>query len=93
MCLFIYYQKCRIFKGRLDSVEGNFVTRLQNNFPDLSQDDICFMMLIHLKMLTKALALIYGISEKLIKQKLFVYKTKVGINGEKISLQTFIDAF
>ena len=51
------------------------------------------MMLIHLKMLTKALALIYGISEKLIKQKLFVYKTKVGINGEKISLQTFIDAF
>lgn len=36
MCLFIYYLKCRIFKGRLDSVEGNFVTRQQNNFPDLS---------------------------------------------------------
>ena len=42
---------------------------------------------------TKALALIYGISEKSIKQKLFVYKAKVGISGEKVSLRTFIEAF
>ena len=77
----------------VDSIEGNFVTKLQNNFPDLSEDDIRFMMLVRLKMPTKALALIYGISEKSIKQKLFVYKTKVGINGEKISLRTFIGGF
>lgn len=84
------WEEIRLF---VDSVEGNFVTRLQNNFPDLSEDDIRFMMLVRLKMPTKALALIYGISEKSIKQKLFVYKTKVGINGEKISLRTFIEAF
>jgi hypothetical protein len=77
----------------VDSIEGNFVTKLQNKFPDLSEDDIRFMMLVRLKMPTKALALIYGISEKSIKQKLFVYKTKVGINGEKISLRTFIGGF
>ena len=84
------WEEIRLF---VDSVEGNFVTRLRDNFPDLSEDDIRFMMLVRLKMPTKALALIYGISEKSIKQKLFVYKTKVGINGEKISLRTFIEAF
>ena len=62
----------------VDGVEGNFVSRLHSTFPDLSDDDITLMMLLRLKMPTKALALIYGISEKSIKQKLFVYKAKVG---------------
>ncbi len=85
------WEEIRLF---VDSVEGNFVTKLQNKFPDLNEEDIRLMMLVRLKMPTKALALIYGISEKSIKQKLFVYKTKVGIiNGEKISLRTFIEAF
>lgn len=74
-------------------VEGDFVTRLHSTFPDLSDDDIRLMMLLRLKMPTKALSLIYGIGEKSIKQKLFVYKTKVGISGEKTSLRTFIEAF
>ena len=77
----------------VDGVEGNFVSRLQNTFPDLNDDDIRLMMLLRLKMPTKALALIYGIGEKSIKQKLFVYKAKVGIGGKKTSLRTYIEAF
>lgn len=84
------WEEIRLF---VDGVEGNFVTRLQSNFPNLSMDDIRLMMLIRLKMPTKALALIYGISEKSIKQKLFVYKAKVGISGEKSSLRAFIEDF
>lgn len=77
----------------VDSVEGNFVTRLQKSFPKLDDGDLHLLILLRLKMPTKALALIYGISEKSIKQKLFVYKAKVGISGEKISLRTFIETF
>lgn len=77
----------------VEGVEGDFVTRLQSSFPNLNEEDVRLMMLIRLKMPAKALALIYGISEKSIKQKLFVYKTKVDINGEKTSLRTFIEAF
>lgn len=84
------WEEIRLF---VDGVEGDFVTRLQSKFPNLSMDDIRLMMLIRLKMPTKALALIYGISEKSIKQKLFVYKSKVGINGEKVSLRAFIEDF
>ena len=72
------WEEIRLF---VDGVEGNFVSRLHSTFPDLSDDDIRLMMLLRLKMPTKALALIYGISEKSIKQKLFVYKAKVGISN------------
>ena len=84
------WEEIRLF---VDSVEDNFVTRLQQKFPDLNEDDIRLMMLIRLKMPAKALALIYGISEKSIKQKLFVYKNKVGIGGEKMSLRSYIEGF
>lgn len=84
------WEEIRLF---VDSVEDNFVIRLQKKFPDLNEDDIRLMMLIRLKMPAKALALIYGISEKSIKQKLFVYKNKVGIGGEKMSLRSFIEGF
>ena len=88
--LCLCYGIIRLF---VDGFKGNFVTRLQNTFSDLNDDDIRLIMLLRLKMPTKALALIYGISEKSIKPKLFVYKAKVGIGGEKISLRTYIEEF
>ena len=51
------------------------------------------MMLLRLKLPQKALASIYGISEKAIKQKLFLYKEKVGIKGKSQSLREFIETF
>ena len=65
----------------VDNVEGNFISRLKKQFPKLSDEDVKFMILIRLKMSSKAMGLIYNISEKSIRQKLFVYKSKVDLEG------------
>lgn len=77
----------------LDSVENLFVSRLREQFSTLTQKDLRLMMLLRLKMPQKTLASIYGISEKAIKQKLFLYKAKVGIEKEQYSLREFIETF
>ena len=78
----------------VDNVEGNFISRLKKQFPKLSDEDVKFMILIRLKMSSKAMGLIYNISEKSIRQKLFVYKSKVGLERENNqSLRSFIEAF
>ena len=77
----------------LDSVENLFVSRLRAQFPKLTKKDRRLMMLLRLKMPQKALALIYGISEKAIKQKLFLYKAKVGIEKEQKSLREFMENY
>lgn len=84
------WEEIRLF---VDNVEGDFVVRLQKAFPTLEESDIRLFMLLRLKLPTKALALIYNISEKSIKQKLFVDKSKVGIDGQGQSLRRFIEAF
>ena len=78
----------------VDNVEGNFISRLKKRFPKLSDEDIKFMILIRLKMSSKAMGLIYNISEKSIRQKLFVYKAKVGLEGKNsIYLMSYIESF
>lgn len=85
------WNEIRLF---VNSVDCDFVTRLKEKNPELSEDDINFMVLLRLRMPSKAMALIYGISEKSIRQKLFVYKRKVGIEDKKdLSLRTFIERF
>lgn len=77
----------------LDNTENLFVTRLSKQFPNLTVKDIRLMMLLRLKMPQKTLAKFYGISEKAVKQKLYLYKSKVNIQTEKRSLRDFIEAF
>ena len=77
----------------LDSVEDLFVSRLKKEHPNLSNADVRLMMLLRLKLSQKALASIYCISEKAIKQKLFLYKDKVGIKNEHFSLRNYIENF
>lgn len=77
----------------LDSVEDLFVTRMRQTHPTLSESDLRLMMLLRLKLSQKALASIYCISEKAIKQKLFLYKDKVGIKNEHFSLRNYIENF
>ena len=85
------WEEIRMF---VDNVEGNFISRLKKQFPKLSDEDVKFMILIRLKMSSKAMGLIYNISEKSIRQKLFVYKSKVGLEGENSqSLRSFIEAY
>ena len=78
----------------LDSVEDLFVSRLKKDEPfDLSNADVRLMMLLRLKLSQKTLASIYCVSEKAIKQKLFLYKDKVGIKNEHFSLRNYIENF
>lgn len=77
----------------LEGVEDCFVTRLKKLYPNLTQSDIRLMMLLRLKLSQKALASIYCISEKAIKQKLFLYKERVGIQNRPISLRKYIERF
>lgn len=77
----------------VNSVDGGFVERLKYRFPQLTESDFRLLILLRLKMPAKALSLIYGINEKSIKQKLFVFKSKVNIVGEKTSLRNFIENF
>lgn len=77
----------------LNANDDMFVDRLRKGFPKLRESDIQLMMLLRIKMPQKALAEIYCISEKAVKQKLFLYKEKVGIKGEKTSLREFVEAF
>ena len=77
----------------LDSVENLFVKRLKQKHPNLSKTDLRLMMLLRLKLSQKTLASIYCISEKAIKQKLFLYKNKVGIKNEHFSLRNYIENY
>lgn len=80
-------------KEFMDGAEDLFVSRLTKQYPSLTESDIRLMILLRLKVSQKDLADIYGISEKAIKQKLFLYKSKVEICGAKQSLRDFIEAF
>lgn len=77
----------------LDSVEDLFVSRLRQEHPNLSKTDLQLMMLLRLRLSQKTLASIYCVSEKAIKQKLFLYKDKVGIKNEHFSLRNYIENF
>lgn len=77
----------------LDGVEDLFVSRLRKEHPNLSKADLRLMMLLRLKLSQKTLASIYCVSEKAIKQKLFLYKDKVGIRNEHFSLRSYIENF
>lgn len=84
------WEEIRLF---VDGMEDNFVTRFSKRFPMLTGNDLRLLTLLRLHMPTKVLASIYGISEKSVKQKLFVFKAKVGIKGQKQSLRQFVDEF
>ena len=77
----------------LEEVDNGFVSRLRTQFPELSNNEIELFMLLRLKISAKSLAQIYCISEKAIKQKLFLYKNKVGLEKDNLSLRSFIENF
>lgn len=77
----------------LNSVDNMFVSRIKKSYPQLNNKDVQLFMLLRLQIPTKRIADIYNISEKAIKQKLYLYKEKVGLRGEKTSLREFVKSF
>lgn len=77
----------------LENADGMFVTRLKKEFPKLRKIDVRLMMLLRIKVPQKTLSDIFCISEKAIKQKLYLYKSKVGIEGKNLSLREWVETF
>lgn len=77
----------------LENSECRFVSRLRTEFPELREKDVRLMMLLRVKMPQKSIAEYYGISEKAVKQKLYLYKEKVQIKDENKSLREFIESY
>ena len=77
----------------LNSVDNMFVSRIKERFPLLTNKDVQLFMLLRLQIPANRIASIYCISEKAVKQKLYLYKEKVGLEGKKNSLRAFIETF
>lgn len=77
----------------LNTTDNDFVERIQNEFPRLTQKDIKFLMLVRLRLPYESIAIIYGIEEKSVKQRLFLFKNKLGLNKRKISTREFLEDY
>lgn len=75
----------------LEGADNLFVSRLRERYPNLLVADIRLLMLLRLKISTKVLANIYGVSEKTIRQKLFLFKEKINLTERGVSLRQFIN--
>lgn len=80
-------------EGFLESTDNLFVSRLHEKYPNLLVDDMRLLMLLRLKIPAKILANIYGVSEKTIRQKLFLFKEKISLTEKGLSLRQFITNF
>ena len=81
------WEEIRIF---VDELQDSFTERLRRCFPDFNETDIRFMLLVRLGLSSKSMAMVYGISEKSIRQRMYVYKKSMGI---ECSLREFIQGF
>jgi len=77
----------------LEKVDNRFISRFKEKFPTMNKKDMELMMLLRLKIPSKNIASIYGINEKSVKQKLFIYKGKVGMESDPTSLRDFVEEF
>lgn len=75
----------------LEIADKGFLKRLREQYPGLNRKDIELMMLLRLRIPSRSIASVYGINEKSIKQKLFIYKEKVGLGGDTTSLRELIE--
>lgn len=77
----------------LEKVDGQFISRLSTQYPNLTEKDICFCMLIRLGFTTKNLTDVYCVNERSIKQKLLKFKAKVELFDPDVSFRQFIQSF
>lgn len=77
----------------LNGVDNLFVERIKEGFPNLKEKDLQFCMLLRLKCSTQDLMNIYCINEQSVKHKKYLFKEKLGIQGEETSAFKFISNF
>lgn len=77
----------------LNVASDKFVERFRTEFPNFKEKDIQMFMLLRIELPAKTIANIYCISEKSVRQKLFMLKKKVGLDSSSRSLRTFINGY
>lgn len=77
----------------LNCTDNEFVIRLEKEFPDITDKDIKFLMLIRLKLPYESIAYIFNIEEKSVKQRLFLLKKKLRLGSGDMSTRAFIENF
>lgn len=77
----------------LNGVDNLFVERIKEEYPNLKEKDLRFCMLLRLKCSTQDLMNIYCINEQSVKHKKYVFKQKLGIQGEETSAFQFISNY
>lgn len=78
----------------VDELFTGFVTRLTNDYPELSKDDVAFCCLLKINVSMQDLADIYCISKAgITKKKTRMKKDKFHIHDETVSLDHFLATF
>lgn len=77
----------------INSTDNMFVKRIQDEFPELSEEDLHFFMLLRLDFSLNTLSRVYGIGQNSIKQKQNRYKQKINITDSNVSLRAFLKAY
>lgn len=73
---------------------GDFVTRLQQQYPLLNKNDITFCCLLKIKVTMKDLSDIYCISKAgITKKKTRLKNEKLGLQAEDVTLDEFLQSF
>lgn len=77
----------------LNCTDGEFVIRLKKDFPNITDKDLQFLMLVRLKLPYESIAHIFNIEEKSVKQRLFLLKKKLGLGRGDMSTREFIENY
>ena len=74
----------------LNCTQNQFVQKIRKQYKHLTEEDIRLIMLIRLGIPSKSMATIYGINDSSVRQKLYLFKEKLSIQGGDLSLRAFI---
>ncbi|MCQ2212627.1 MAG: hypothetical protein MJZ36_03210 [Bacteroidaceae bacterium] len=77
----------------LDGSDNLFVERIRKNYPDMTKKDLQFCMLLRLRCTTQDLMNIYCINEESVKHKKYLFKGKLGIQGQETSAFQYISHY
>lgn len=77
----------------LNCTQNQFVKKIREQYQHLTEEDFRLLMLVRLDIPSKTLAAIYGINDQSVRQKLYMFKEKLTIPDETLSLRAFIRSY
>ena len=77
----------------LEACDNSFVTRFKEKFPDISERDFQFCMLLRCGFTNPDLEKLYSKHTQVIKNKQNLLRKKLGLKEEELSLRQYIKSF